>query len=195
MNKVEFLSALQQGLRSVPPEDRQEILYDYEEHFRIGMEEGKTDEEIAASLGDPRGIARAFTSQYNQHTVRPPYPTERNGMQALLSIACLFFEITLMIPLYLALEAVLLSAVLVSGTFAVTGVIFTFTVLFQGILPQGTLVPVALKELSGAFGFFGVGLFALGILLLMASVHIVRGSWRLPGCYLQFKRNLLGVRR
>ena len=40
--------------------EQAEIMSDYEEHFRIGAEEGKTDEEIAAELGDPKELALSF---------------------------------------------------------------------------------------------------------------------------------------
>lgn len=34
--------------------------YEYQEHFRIGLEEGKSEADIAQSLGDPNVIAKQF---------------------------------------------------------------------------------------------------------------------------------------
>lgn len=62
MNRSEFLSSLKDELRRIPQVDRNEILYDYEEHFSIGLEQGKTEEEISMDLGDPRTIARQFNA-------------------------------------------------------------------------------------------------------------------------------------
>jgi uncharacterized membrane protein len=52
MNKMEFLKKLEAKLKGLPVNDIKEILSDYEEHFRIGLEKGKTEEEISVELGD-----------------------------------------------------------------------------------------------------------------------------------------------
>lgn len=41
MNKNEFLYLLERGLGNINPDDRKEIIYDYEEHFRMGMQQVK----------------------------------------------------------------------------------------------------------------------------------------------------------
>ena len=46
MNKVEYLEALKEALKDTDKDVMDEILSDYEEHFQVGMENGKTEEEI-----------------------------------------------------------------------------------------------------------------------------------------------------
>jgi len=58
MNKKEFLGRLSELIKDIPEEEKKDILFDYEEHFRIGLEKGRKEEEIAASLGDPKIIAK-----------------------------------------------------------------------------------------------------------------------------------------
>jgi len=58
MNKKEFLERLSELIHDLPKEEREDILFDYEEHFRIGIEKGREEGEIAVSLGDPKIIAR-----------------------------------------------------------------------------------------------------------------------------------------
>lgn len=41
MNKQNFLQELESLLQDIPKQEREEILYDYEEHFQIGLENGK----------------------------------------------------------------------------------------------------------------------------------------------------------
>ena len=60
MNKEEFLRQLSNELASLDKNEKEDILYDYEEHFRIGIEEGLTEEEISKKLGEPKGIAKQF---------------------------------------------------------------------------------------------------------------------------------------
>ncbi len=69
MNKREFLDLLRYYLRSYPAHIVNDMVSDYEEHFRIGAENGKTETEIAAELGSPRDIAEEFFTHE-----RPPRP-------------------------------------------------------------------------------------------------------------------------
>jgi len=60
----EFLKRLETLLSKVPENDRREMLYDYEEHFQIGLANGKSVEELTAELGDPYVIARDLLADY-----------------------------------------------------------------------------------------------------------------------------------
>lgn len=58
----EYLNKLEKALRRLSEIDKQEILADYREHFEIGYEAGKTDEQIIESLGDPGELAKMYTA-------------------------------------------------------------------------------------------------------------------------------------
>lgn len=60
MNKKEFMELLDYYFRNVDALVYKEIKDDYEEHFNMGVEEGKTEEEISRSLGSPREIYNEF---------------------------------------------------------------------------------------------------------------------------------------
>lgn len=60
MNKSEFLNELEIYLMHLPKTERDEIIFDYSEHFRLGLEDGKTESEIAKSLGEPSTIAKQY---------------------------------------------------------------------------------------------------------------------------------------
>ncbi|ABW17651.1 DUF4097 family beta strand repeat-containing protein [Alkaliphilus oremlandii] len=64
MNREEYLKQLKAALKSLPEDELQDILYDYEEHFDIGLSKGKSEKEISAELGDPKEIAK-------NHTIAP----------------------------------------------------------------------------------------------------------------------------
>ena len=51
MKKEEYMSQLKEALREFDPDLVQEIVSDYEERFRVGAENGRTEEEIIAELG------------------------------------------------------------------------------------------------------------------------------------------------
>ena len=56
MKKEEYMGALQSALVGFDEELVQEIVTDYEERFRIGMEKGKAEEEIIRELGNIKDL-------------------------------------------------------------------------------------------------------------------------------------------
>jgi uncharacterized membrane protein len=67
MNRKEYIGRLRTFLQGLPIEEIQDILSDYEEHFDIGISKGKTEEEIASELGDPREVAQGYRANYRTH--------------------------------------------------------------------------------------------------------------------------------
>lgn len=61
MNKNEFLEGLREALsRNVPPAVVQEQLQYYGDYIRTEVQNGRSEEEVMAELGDPRLIARTI---------------------------------------------------------------------------------------------------------------------------------------
>ncbi len=60
MKKELYLAQLAQHIRSLPEPERREILADYEAHFVEGMSSGKSEEQIAATLGSPKHVGQEF---------------------------------------------------------------------------------------------------------------------------------------
>lgn len=63
MTKKQYLDLLRYYFIHARKEDVEEIIADYEEHFRIGTEQGLVDEEIIQSLGAPEDIYEAYISE------------------------------------------------------------------------------------------------------------------------------------
>ena len=97
MTRKEFLTALNQYLVTLSAEEKADIISDYEEHFRVGLENGKTEAEIAAALGSPYDVAAQFldgeqpqkpdytqsqrTQQGQSYQQRPNYNTQQTSQQ------------------------------------------------------------------------------------------------------------------
>jgi hypothetical protein len=65
MTKAQFLTTLRMKLSVLPPEECNELMEDYESHFAFGLQNGKSEEEIVAELGDPEELAKeALGSRY-----------------------------------------------------------------------------------------------------------------------------------
>ncbi|MFS0574555.1 DUF4097 family beta strand repeat-containing protein [Sporosarcina sp. 179-K 3D1 HS] len=64
MTENEFISRLEAALKPLPVEERDDIVQDIREYFTEGREDGKTDEELADSLGSPQEIAKELLAHY-----------------------------------------------------------------------------------------------------------------------------------
>ncbi len=65
MNKNEYLNALKEALKDTDESILEEIVSDYEEHFQIGMEYGKSEEQICKELGSIEDLAQEIKEVYN----------------------------------------------------------------------------------------------------------------------------------
>jgi len=90
MNKEEFINSLRRELGSLPQKEIEDIIYDYEEHFQIGLSKGKAEEEIAEELGNPRLIAKAYKTHYKIDNTENN-PSTRNLLTAILAAVSLGF--------------------------------------------------------------------------------------------------------
>ena len=54
MNKQTFMAQLKRNLMPLKQSTRQEILADFEEHFKDGELSGKIADQVAEELGDPK---------------------------------------------------------------------------------------------------------------------------------------------
>jgi len=63
MTRQAFMARLREGLRGLPPQTVAEIVADYETHFTEGEGAGRSEEEVAAALGDPGRLARELRAE------------------------------------------------------------------------------------------------------------------------------------
>jgi DUF4097 and DUF4098 domain-containing protein YvlB len=64
MNKVEYLEALKEALKDTEESVMEEIVSDYEEHFQIGAEKGKSEEQICEELGSIEDLVNEIKEVY-----------------------------------------------------------------------------------------------------------------------------------
>lgn len=63
MTRADFLARLRVGLVGLPTATAADIVTDYETHFADGLAAGRTEEEVAAALGDPDRLARELRAE------------------------------------------------------------------------------------------------------------------------------------
>lgn len=67
MNKEQYINELRSKLSGFDEELVNEILQDYEEHFTLGYAQGKSDEQIIASLGTIEDLVKEIESSYQRN--------------------------------------------------------------------------------------------------------------------------------
>ena len=169
MNKEQFLQELSAVLSRLPEEERADILRDYEEYFAVGLENGKSDVEIAASLGSPKKIARELLADYHVEAAERDW-SFANVWKAVRSVSMLTFVNSILI-----LGAYCVGLVLLVGGW-ITGVALTAFPLVMLVIHQ--MVPL------WPFAFVMFVMLAMSGLGLLICVLM----WSFSNC---FKRGFL----
>lgn len=179
MNKYQFIKILESSLMKLPSEERLDIIQDFEEYFSIGLEEGKTEEQIAASLGSPNQIAKELVASYHLGKVETTASTG-NIIRAVWAVIGLgFFNLIIVLGPFLALVAVI-----IGGWTAGTGLIMSPLLVLVNI----AIYPSTFEffDLFASLAFAGLGLF-IAIGMYFATRALIQGFVR----YLQFNVKLV----
>lgn len=188
MIKKEYISILEKALGNFNKEEKDEILYDYEEHFAIGLEHGKTEEEIAVQLGDPRNIARQYKVTQTIEKAQEK-PSITNIVNAVFSVVSLgFFNLMFVLGPFIGLIGVLIGLFGASAGVTVSGMGMMLGSLLFPLFPQyiylGNVSPLGLFLL-------GTGIFALGLLFIIFDCYFTKYIYRLTVKYLQWNLSFI----
>ena len=127
MTKQGFLEQLKGSLKGISSGEVNDILADYEEHFAAGATGGKSEEEIAGALGNPKTIGRSYRVDAALKRDKPQLRGVFSAVFASVSLG--FFNIVFVLGPFLALAAVLIAlwaaafAVGIAGIAVILGII------------------------------------------------------------------------
>ncbi|QKY71494.1 HAAS domain-containing protein [Lentibacillus sp. CBA3610] len=179
MNKEQFLKSLEKELEKLPQAECEDILQDFGEHFDIGAEEGKTEEQIANSLGTPQQIAKELLAAYHLEKVEETTSTGNvlRAMWAVLGLS--FFNLVVVLGPFLALALTIMGGWLTGLTFIVSPVMVLINTAFY----PGTF---EFLELFLSIAFSGLGLF-----IVIGMLFATRTLMNLFVRYLRYNVNLV----
>ncbi|WP_010651935.1 DUF1700 domain-containing protein [Oceanobacillus massiliensis] len=180
MTKDQFMANLEAALKKLPTAERKGILEDFEEHFTIGLSEGKTEEQISASLGMPQQIAKEMVAAYHVEKVEAT-ATTGNIFRALWAVIGLgFFNLVIVLGPFIAVSALIIAGWVVAVTFVASPLLVLINVI---LYPQN-------------FKFFdlfvSLGLAGLGLFLAIGMLFITR--WLISGFVRYLKYNMSVVK-
>lgn len=199
MNKREYLEKLSKLLRKLPKEDRNDIISDYEEHFAIGLEKGRTEGEISKALGNPKNVAKQIKAD---HIIKKAEdkPSVGGMIEAILAAMGLgLFNLIFVAVPVLIVAAIILTLFVAGFAMILAGIYWVLSPLLHLIIPQLALP----KFVSSPESFWnivvviagGIGLTAGGIILVVAMAYIAKWFYELMIKYLKLNLRIIKGRK
>ena len=200
MNKDEYLKELRKLLRKLPKEDREDIISDYEEHFTIGMEKGRTEEEISNALGNPKTLARQIKSDQMVKKAEDK-PSLGSIIEAILAIMGLgLFNLIFVAVPVLVVVAIIITLFVLGFVMIFGGIYWVLFPLLSFIFPKIFLSPatvpnssVFMNNLFNIMGGFAVTIG--GVLLVAAMVYVSKWFYELMIRYLKLNLRIIKGRK
>ena len=188
MNKEQFLNQLKRSLSGIPETEKKDILYDYEEHFRSGMENGQTEEEIVRSLGNPRVLGKSFRIESLLDESRGGRRVSNVLRAVFASLSLGFLNVIITVPLFAGLLSVLIGLWAGAVSLAVIGAAVILAVILQPLLPAF----ITFGGLSIPFLIFAsIGISSLGLLSLIGMWKLSQWFFKITGRYVQFNLQII----
>ncbi|PKM51114.1 MAG: hypothetical protein CVV02_08165 [Firmicutes bacterium HGW-Firmicutes-7] len=176
MLKDDYLESLDRLLTSLPYNERREIMYDYEEHFKEEMKQGILEEEIISSLGDPENIARQFVSAIVPIpiSVSPSQNPDTSPAQKPKRTAVKKYGNSIGEIVALSIVALIINSIFIGFYIGYWGVLIGFTVSGVGLLFGGFVLLISsLIATPVAFLSAPLVLYQYPILLFAISIIII----------------------
>jgi len=191
MTRDQFLSQLRLSLGNMPEADKQDIVYDYEEHFRIGLADGKSEEQIAESLGNPRVIGNSYRID-----AMLTVPNDGESVAAasvfnavIASISLTIFNVIFVLGPFIGLIGILFGMWVTAGSLVFAGAVTMVSTAF----PSASNVQLIANPLAnGAFMLFsGLGIGALGVLASIGMVLVTKWFFIGVAAYVKFNARII----
>lgn len=187
MKKNEYLRLLRIYLQDLPPEEIEDILLDYQEHFHIGLSKGKSEEEISRELGNPQDIAKNYnisneSQQFKSH--KTSTPTNDSGRRLLLILVLGFFNLVVVFGPFIGIIGLLIGIYGAGMGFTFGGMGILFGMSFSLVIPISN--PHILTSIS-----FGIGLTALGALTFIGAFYLTKLLYSLTIRYINWNINMI----
>ncbi len=170
MNKTEYLKKLTDELGHMPYGDVKDIIQSIEEHFEEGISEGRSEEEIAESLGDPKELAMEFKdgAKFKQIIKKRKMSDNFKGPDGRGRIFVIVFNAFVGIEMWLLFLAAIIAAFMfLAGDCAIIGLIVAGLV-------AGTLMEYIIPFIFLVLTLICVAVFLI-VLLILGIKYYAKG--------------------
>jgi len=191
MNKKEFLGRLSELIKDIPEEEKKDILFDYEEHFRIGLEKGRKEEEIAASLGDPKVVAKQSRVSCILREAEKTTSASNIVRAIFAAVGLGFFNLVIVLGPAIGLIGILVALFAAAFAITVSGAAVLFGTLLGPVFAWNVYIPFAAVVSIP----LGIGLTALGLLSIIGTFYLTKLFYKLSISYLKMNLQIITNRR
>lgn len=183
MNKKEYLDSLEKELEGMSYKDAKDILGDITEHFDAGIANGKSEEEIAESLGSVSELAQEFKKGLKLPAViknkQKFEEAKTSGPDTFGVIFVILMAIFVIIPAWIAVFAAL----------------FLIAASFIGILALA--ITLGMGAILGWFGGFTLAAILGAVTLLIFDIFVFvimflgfKYLFKLTGMYIDWNKKI-----
>ncbi|MCW3481414.1 DUF1700 domain-containing protein [Neisseriaceae bacterium JH1-16] len=150
MNQQTFMQQLEAALAGLPAAERGEILADYAEYFGDALADGRSEEEVAASLGDPQRLARELQAKAKLQAweSRRSVGNLFGVIGALAGLGVLNFVLAIPFMIYLWFLTI---GCVVSGVLLFAGVVLTGLWVSNSLFDWPVIQPLLHQEQAAAW--------------------------------------------
>jgi len=167
-----FLSRLRAGLKGLPQPAIDDILEDYNAHFNEAAAAGRTEEDVAAKLGDPIRVARELRAEAGLRR----WEEQRSAASALGAIVAVLglatIDLFILLPVLLTAGSAVFGFLIGGACVCLAGALMLLVAIvhllpgFSGSWLQGVLL--ALGVTSG-----GASVVAFCVLFIIGTVNLL----------------------
>lgn len=183
MNKNQFLTELEKHLKSLPAAERAEIISDYAEHFDIGTQQGRTQEEVAEALGTPAALAKQYRASYIVEQAESKLSFS-NTFRAVIAVVGLgFFNLLFILAPFVFAVSILIFLAALAFSLTIVG-----PVLILGTVVTAISIPVFLLTNTVGLISLSTGLTSLGLLVGIGTYYL--GRWFFKSTLWYLKTNV-----
>jgi uncharacterized membrane protein len=153
MNRAHFMAQLRDGLSGLHHTDINDIMTDYERHFADGAADGRSEDEIAAALGEPDRLARELRAEagFRRWEENRSAGNFMGVVLALLGLATIDF--VFLLPFLCILAAIFFGLSMGCLGMVVGGAFLLFSLLWGGVMGNFAMqLLIGLGLVSGAIG-------------------------------------------
>jgi len=187
MNKKDFMDRLSSCLGGISVEDREDVISDFEEHFNEGLAEGRTEEGIADSLGDPKSLANQLKASILVREAGKTTSAVNITRAVFATLGLGFFNLIFILGPFIAIAAVLISLFATAIGITASGITVFITSIFGPFFPQ-----YFIGLINPAVAIFGsIGLTCFGILFFIGDIYLAKLLYRLFVRYIKFNLRII----
>jgi len=191
MNKIQYLEKMEKSLKSLPTEEREDILNDFKEYFEVGTERGRSEEELSTALGNPKTLARQIMAESYIKKAEETKSASNIVRAIFTSVGLSFFNIIFILPFFLAVFSIVISLFAVSVSIGAAGITGVVGSLFYPIYSQYVTFNVNIASMI--FAFIGIG--SIGVLFFVGNIYLSKLIFKLTVKYLKFNLSVIKGRR